>query len=475
MHQFFRKTWVKATLISVASLAALTLSAYGVFKWRFIPSVPDPDYPEPVSQVEAFAQDLDYLELYPTYEKAFDDEAKHQAFTRYIASVREQLDTMTPERFELVVAKAVALADNPHSNVSPISISRRVNRFPIRTGPFEDGEFVIQAMRGFEHLLGAELLAVEGHPIAEVTDAFVSCFGGVERRSRFFAHLFISSPALLHAQEFAESADGATLTLRLVGGELEDVFLPGSAPPENGRSPYGREVMDYRVPEKNQEDWVHLMDGKEPPLYLAKPDEPFLYEHLDGPDGAYVKINYNWDIGGRSLIDWLDDVADDMRARQPRFAVVDLRFNGGGTDATNRFAEALPSLVRDEGNIYVVTSRQTFSAGIGAAAQIKRFAGPRTKVIGGLVGDRLRFVANGGTLFKLPNSGISTRVWSSWEDYADGCWEWSECFWLSPFFRRDGVGHLQPDIAISTRFQDYVSNRDAVLDTVLAEERQTTH
>ena len=83
--------------------------------------------------------------------------------------------------------------------------------------------------------------------------------------------------------------------------------------------------------------------------------------------------------------------------------------------------------------------------------------------------DRLRFVANGGTLFKLPNSGISTRVWSTIEDYADGCWEWRECFVLSPFFRTEGVGDLEPHIAIPVNFADYVSNRDAALDAILAD------
>lgn len=35
-------------------------------------------------------------------------------------------------------------------------------------------------------------------------------------------------------------------------------------------------------------------------------------------------------------------------SQSPGFAVVDLRFNGGGTDATNGFARELPSLVHSE-------------------------------------------------------------------------------------------------------------------------------
>ena len=307
MRKFFSKTWVKVTLAILVLVVALLLSAYGTFKWLYIPSVPEPDFPEPANESEAYSQDLDYLELYADLEKAFDDEGKREAFRRRIASLRSELDTMKPERFEVAVAQAVALADNPHSNVSPISMSRRVNHFPVRTGPFEDGEFIIQARREYEHLLGAEIVAVEGHPITAVTESFVSMFGGPENRSRFFTHIYINSPALLYGQGFTAAPDGAELTVKLASGETRDVFLDGTMLPDDRRIPFGREVMDYRVPDEEAGDWVHLMAGREPPLYLDQPDEPFLYRHLDEPNGAYVRINYNYDVDGRSLTDWLEE------------------------------------------------------------------------------------------------------------------------------------------------------------------------
>lgn len=469
---FFRKAWVKVSLLILLVILTLLGGAYWTFKSIFVPSIPAAGFPEPASEREAYEQDLEYLALYPKFEKAFDDEVKRRAFADYLAEVRDELDTMTPARFELVVARAVALADNGHSNISPVRRTRRVNQFPVRFGPFEDGQFVLQARMGHEDLLGAELTAVEGHPITEVVAAFLPYFGGVERRSAFFSHVVITSPDLLHAEGFTASPDSATLTFRLATGEIVDRTLEGSPPVGGDRQPYGRELMDYRIRESDQDDWVHLMDGQKPPMYLAEPDEPYLYRHLEDPAGAYVKINYNWDIDGRSLTGWLKDVAADMRARKPVFAVVDLRFNGGGTDATARFARELPSLVDDHGPIYVVTSRQTFSAGIGAAAQIKQFAGDRAYIVGGLVGDRLRFVANGGTPLELPNAGIAAHVWSSWEDYADGCWDWSECFWLSPFFRKEGVGDLEPDIAVAINFSDYVMHRDAALEAIYVELRR---
>lgn len=472
MKRFFKKTWVKVTLIILAVLLALGGIAFWTFNQLFIPSVPAAEFAEPASQVEAYEQDLEYLALYPQLEKAFEDETKREAFADYLAGVREELDTMTPARFELVVARAVALADNGHSNVSAIGRTRRVNQLPVRFGPFEDGQFVLQVRKGHEELLGAELIAVEGRLTSDVVAAFLPYFGGVQRRSAFFSHLFITSPDLLHAEGFTAAPDAATLTFRLATGETVERRLEGARLDDGQRQPFGRELMDHRVRAADEDNWVHLMDGQAAPLYLAEPDEPYLYRRLEDPAGAYVKINYNWDIDGRSLTGWLKEVMADMRERQPAFAVVDLRFNGGGTDATARFAKELPSLVAGDGPIYVVTSRETFSAGIGAAAQIKQFAGDRARIVGGLVGDRLRFIANGGTPLVLPNSGIVARVWSTWEDYADGCWDWGECFWLSPFFREEGVSDLEPDIPVPLDFGDYVANRDAALEAIYADVRR---
>jgi hypothetical protein len=469
VRRFFRKTWVKIGSAILGLVVVLLLSAYGTFKWLYIPSIPAPDFPAPADQREAYSQDLDYLELYADLDKAFEDGAKREAFHRRIASLRTQLDTMTPERFEVAVARAVAIADNPHSNVSPLSMSRRINHFPVRTGPFEDGEFIIQARREYEHLLGAEIVAVEGHPISGVVESSISMFGGPENRSRFFLHIYMNSPALLFGQGFTAEPDGAELTVKLANGETRNVYLEGTMLRDDRRVPFGREVMEYRVPEADKADWVHLMAGREPPLYLVEPDEPYLYRYLEEPHGAYVRINYNFDVGGRSLKGWLEEVAADLRRRPPGFAVVDLRFNGGGTDATNRFAKELPSLVADNGPVYIVTSRETFSAGIGAAAMVKKYAGDRARIVGGTVGDRLRFIANGGSPFTLPNSNISARVWSTFEDYADGCWEWRECFVLSPFFRTEGVGDLDPHVVIPVNFADYASNRDPVMEAILAE------
>jgi hypothetical protein len=446
LRALLRKTWIKVSLIVAGTLLVLFIAVAFTWVRLFIPNPPDADYGEPANQTEAYRQDLDYLARYAEYEKSLEDASRAAAFLDAVASVQADLEGMTPARFELAVARAVAQADNAHSNASPVTRTRRVNHLPIRLGPLMDGQFVIQATREHADLLGAKIIAVEGRPVTEVVEAFLTYFGGPDQRRRFFSHLFLTSPALLHAEGISASPDAATLTFVLPGGDTLERRLAAIPPGEDRRQPYGREIIDYRVPPEDEDNWVHLMSGEAPPLYLSAPEEPYLYEYLKEQDGGYVRINFNADVDGRSLVDWLEQVASDLSDREPAFAVVDLRFNGGGTDATSRFARTLPELVAEDGPIYVLTSAQTFSAAVMAAAQFKEFGGDRVKIVGSQVGDRLRFVANGGTAFTLPNSGIVLRVWSTWEDIRDGCWDWIDCFWMSPYFRNPGVESLEPDI-----------------------------
>jgi hypothetical protein len=464
ISSYLKNRWIKRFLILAGSCIIIMILIAGIFVWLFIPWIPDTDFPTPANNLEAYTQDLNYLVEYSDYEKAFDDSVKKRQFINYIETAKKDLKGMTPARFELVVARAIAIADNGHTNVSPIGIGTRVNHFPIRTGPFEDGEFVIQATKENADLLGAEILEVESHSIKSVTDSFVPFFGGIERRSRFFTHLFIMSPDLLNAQGFSKSSTETELTFRLADSTIVKRTLSGIKPVMGKREPFGREVMDYRVPKGDQNSWVHLMQDYEQPPYLKDPDKPYLYEFLEKEKGAYVKINYNMDMGEYSLAVWLEFVAQDLKSRKPNFAIIDLRFNGGGTDATASFSKELPNLVQNNAPIYILVSRETFSAAIAAAAQFKKYGGSRTIILGSEVGDRLRFVANGGTVFTLPNSKINIRVWSAYEDYENGCWDWTECFWLSPFFREAGVGNLNPHKLIPLQYRDYSKNTDPVFE-----------
>ena len=166
------------------------------------------------------------------------------------------------------------------------------------------------------------------------------------------------------------------------------------------------------------------------PLALQDPGELYRYVHLEDEGIAYVQLRLNTASGGRSIREFTADARRRIEEDQPRAIVLDNRFNpGGDLTRTVDFAQALPSLVPEDGMVYVMTSNATFSAGIYRSSFPKAVDAQKTLVIG----ERKRFWAESDSTFTLPQ-GVrgprgQSRLWSrvlysgSHDSRRDG-WAW---------------------------------------------------
>ena len=100
---------------------------------------------------------------------------------------------------------------------------------------------------------------------------------------------------------------------------------------------------------------------------------------------------------------------------------------------------------------------------------LKIHGGDRAIIVGEPVGDNLRFWANGGEQFRLPNSRIAMYAWSAREDWQDGCRDFLRCFWLSKTFFGPTVKGLDPDLPVSISFEDYRAGRDPALEAIFSD------
>jgi len=92
----------------------------------------------------------------------------------------------------------------------------------------------------------------------------------------------------------------------------------------------------------------------------------------------------------------------------------------------------------------------------------KYYGGDKVVVVGEPAGDNLIFWANGGADMMLPNSGITVRIWTSYNDWKDGCHDWKVCFTYD-LFDSVGVGSIEPDVTAPLRFRDFVDGEDTAL------------
>ena len=458
----------KRIAITVLALAGLGLLAGGLwlaFDWRFYPKVEHPAFPAPENSAVATRQDLEFLALLPKYDRSFTPEAAAKFETERQALLAKSA-TLTPAQLEMEVARLVALSDNGHTTVG--RRLRRLQRVPVRVQWFEEGLFVVRAAQPQAELVGRKVLRINGKTPAELLADFTPYVSGTAEHAKATIPIFLVSPTAFAGVWPTMAADKLELTVETESGKAETLVLASIAPDPEVAYPFPDRDFAPQPEPTEKEPWAAaLSDRKELPLVLRDPDHSLYHVALPG-DGLYIHLNATTDDDRGDLGEQLAKLMSTVAPATLRFAVLDLRFNGGGDyTKTLAFTKELPKKVAPDGKIYILTDHGTFSAALVTTARAKYFAGSRAVILGEKLGDRSRFWAEAGSPIVLPNSKIRVFFATGYHDWEDGC-GWSDlprCFWLNlPF----GVpaGDLSPRKPQAWKYADYRAGRDTVLELV---------
>ncbi|WP_457585987.1 hypothetical protein [Ensifer canadensis] len=463
----FRR-WLKFSAITVALLLILTLVPLAFILYPTLKSYPKPPVQTAASQREGNMQDLAHLRHLPDVERSFTPETK-AAFTQALSAIEQRAGDLDRAGLAMATAKAVALADNGHTNVVGLAGDRSFNAVPIRLGWFADGLFVVAAAEDQSHLLGGQVLGANGKATDALVEALRPYVGGPANLAKEFAPNFLISPELLHAAGLAETAGSSTYDLRLADGSIAPVELvakPGSQGPQNTNFWPARDLSP--VAQANATSgWRHVLDGVALPAYLSRPDSNYWHVYPLA-DLLYVQINRVRDQAPLDLSQYLSDMLDEAAKKPIRNAIVDLRFNNGGNYTLSAdFGRRLPTLLPPTGRLFILTSGNTFSAAISTAAWLKYFGGARVTIIGETVGDRMQFWGEGGQTV-LPNSKLAVRYTTGFHDWENGCSlsQLTSCFLLNYIYDVP-AGSLKPSVAVKPTFADYVAGQDRALSIVM--------
>ncbi|MCV9940853.1 S41 family peptidase [Boseaceae bacterium BT-24-1] len=428
---------------------------------------PKASFPAAVAQRDRNLQDLAHLRVLPEVERSFTAESQ-AAFAQAVAAIETRASDLDRAGLAMAAAKAVALADNGHTNVLGLAGDYGFNAVPIRLGWLADGLFVIAADEDRRPLLGGRVLGVNGRATAALVEALRPYVGGPANLAREFVPNFLISPELLNAAGLAKTANGSTFEIRLADGSAASVDLAAEAarqPPLSSQT-WPKRNLSPRV-EARPVGWRHVLDGAALPAYLSRPDANYWHD-FPAADLLYAQINRVGDQAPVGTSQYLSSLLDEAAKKPIRNAIVDLRFNRGGDyTLTADFTRRLPQILPPNGKLFILTSANTFSAAISTAARLKHFAGERAILVGEAMGDRSQFWGEGG-LTLLPNAKIAVRYTTAFHDWERGCGlsQITTCFLLNYAY---GVpaGSLQPAITIAPSFADYAAGKDPVMAEVM--------
>lgn len=467
-HQSSLRRWLKHGAVALLAFLLVVLVPLAFIIYPVFKPYPAADFPPAHLQAEKNAQDLAYLRHLPQIDRSFTAENR-AAFERALDELAARSQDLDKAALAMGAARAVALADNGHTNVLGLVGGRGFNAVPFRLGWFADGLYVVSAAADDADLLGAQILALNGRSPEQLVEALRPYVGGSPVFARELSPNFMISPALLHAAGLTGDPDKSALVVRERSGTVSArtfVAVPGT--PEGLERNFWPKRDWSPVPQPGRNGWVHVLDGIALPPYLSRPDQNYWHDYLEKDDILYVQFNRVQDQGPASVSDYLSNVLEEARTRKVKNAVVDLRFNAGGNYLLAvDFSRQLPTIVPPDGKIFILTSGNTFSAAISTASRLKYYAGSRAVLIGEVMGDRGQSWGEGGTAF-LPNSKIAVRYATAYHDWENGCRlsQLRTCFFLN-YLYGTAAGSLLPTVRLSPTFARYAAGEDAVMEEVL--------
>jgi hypothetical protein len=355
-----------------------------------------------------------------------------------------------------------ALSQNGHSFARLSDLTRSEGRIPLMGRMFDDGYIFLWAQRPYRHLLGAQLVAIDGHPIEEVIQAFQPYSGAKDSFFRQYVGWYLETPSLVHALGYAASPTNYTLRVRLFDSQelIEvEVSTTDTLPPLVS-------AKDILTP-MDMVGWEGLPRQLPAlPFFLQDWEAPFHAQPFAAINGYYIRYGANDDVGEHSIAAFNKALAAELARHAYAVVIVDQRGNGGGDyTRTYNLMRRLPELAGEGTPIYVLTGPLTFSAGISSVAFLKASGGEQVTLIGTEMGDHERMWGE-TSLLTLPNSQLDLQLATGLHDYQNGCDQFPECYWPD-FFMNVSVGSLSPEITIPFTFEAFALGQDAAMQHIL--------
>ncbi|MBS1716176.1 MAG: hypothetical protein JSS72_00410 [Armatimonadetes bacterium] len=381
----------------------------------------------------------------------------HRLDFRYIHSRDTKLDEMaarleadipnlTDEQITLEFMKIGAAAGDGHTHIRP---GRPAAVLPVRFFAFPDGLYIHATAPDHADLLGAKVIAMNGHPMDEIWPKVADLVGRENSQwLRVQAPEYFQRPWTLNAMGFG-AGNKVTLTIEQNGAK-KDVSLEAAMSGQDSTHSH----KDGKAVAPPKDEWILLRSkAPETPLTFKKREKLYWYEYL--PDTKTVYFQFNGvqnQEKGPSIKAFSEEMFKFIDSHDVDRLIVDTRWNGGGNNFLNKplLLGLIKSKVNENGKLFVITGQFTFSAAQCFVSQVERFT--NAIFAGEPTGSSPNF-AGESIPFSLPYSHMSGTI--------------SDLYWQNSVAMDHRVW-ISPKIYVPYTFESYRTGKDPVIDAILA-------
>lgn len=380
------------------------------------------------SREEQWLKDIEYLETaLPKVHKNLFFKQSEAYFIGELENLKGKITTYSNTEMNIALAQIVSSMGDTHTGIN-IGVEET---YPIGLYWYDEGIYITDALRDYEDLLYSRIISLNDKPIEEVAKAFKVFFSGAnEQWFKNQVMYYITSTDLLKYLGIIQE-DEIQLKIEKADGTIEIINM---------------------LPEK-QENFEFIEDETiyQTPLYKQHPYENYWYEYLPKEKIMYVSYNSASEMFELPFTIFTDEVFQVMEENEVQKLVLDLRENQGGSDTV--FIPFLKKLkkskLNEEGKLYVIIGRKTYSSGLNTAINIKNQT--EAILIGEPSGGRPNHYGDTQS-FKLPNSELNVRYSTK---YIKKMKQELDC--------------LMPDISIGVSAAKEIKGEDDVLEWIIGQ------
>lgn len=379
---------------------------------------------------------LQYLatELPKRHENLFFKVTKEN-FAREVARLDAAIPAMQDFEVKIALMRLAAMVGDSHTGVS----WRREDfgSFPVQIYSYSDGWRVTATTDEYKRALGARLVQIGDTDIERAAAALrnlIAC----ENDSCFRYRLpnFLNVGEFLYAQKIIPNAQSGRFVFEDKMGER-----------------FAFEMKAVAAQQWQNVRWNYLTvppSAREQTFWLRNQNVNYWYEYAPESKTLYLAYNRCRDIESKPFKEFAKELLAFADSRPVERFVIDLRRNGGGSEALLLpFIAELrrrPNINR-AGHLFVVVGRGTFSSAAQNAITLKQ--NTKAIVVGEPTGQKPNHYGEVKT-FRLPNSGFEVSYSTTF---------WKRVSGDPPAFA--------PDILIEPSFSDLSAGRDGAMTAIL--------
>ncbi len=394
--------------------------------------------PADLSRGDGWRYDLDFFATrmeqvhYNLYVKT-----PREVFAKAVADLKSNVPSLQDHEIIVGLRRLTAMAGDGHTGLRLRRDGRYVERrYPLDLYEYSDGLYVQAAAPELDETVGCKVIGIGNASTQEAYDAIAQiCSVDNPMGIKAWVPRYFVIPEVLHALGLIQDMENTTLTLQKSGGEQFTIDL----------TPISRGPLSETVTAR--------ADAEAPtPLYLSHGDEMYWFEYLEDEKLVYFQYNSVRNKADDPIWMFAKRLYEFIEANPVEYLVIDLRRNGGGNNFLN--VPIVQGLIKCEkvnkqGNLFVIASRHTFSAAMNCAADLEYQT--EAMFVGEPTGSKPNFIGE-TTMITLPWSGLQVSCSSLY-------WQRSHAF--------DYRTWIAPDLVAELSSEDYRTNRDPALETIL--------